>query len=286
MKNKTIKTLVLTGAFIFIVLILITQLPFGEIKISFLDVGQGDAIYIRTPDDYQILIDGGPSMDILEELGPVMPLYSRNIDILILTHPHSDHVNGLVEILKRFSVGKVFLVGTPSKNSYYKKFLELIKTKNIPVFFVTAKDDMKIGSHLYMDIIWPHENETGRHYVNLNNASLSLRLLFQDQSIVLTGDAETEQEQEIMESGQNVKGGIFKAGHHGSRTASSDNFLDNVNPETVIIQCGKDNSFSHPHKESLMRFIKRGIEIRRNDLEGRVEFVYNLLSINFGTQFF
>lgn len=273
MKKHALIILLIT---ILVVCRLICDLPHNRFVVSFLDVGQGDAIYIRTPDDYQILIDGGPSVKILRELGEVMPLYNKNIDLLFLTHPHADHVNGLVYVLKKYNVKRIFIVGTPAKNAYYDEFLSTAGHLEIPVYFASAKEDMKVGKYLYIDIIWPFEKMAGVAFKNLNNASLSLRVLFKDQSIVLTGDAEVEQEEEMIESEENVRGNILKAGHHGSKTASSVNFLDAVTPETVVIQSGSGNSFGHPHKEILSRLVERRIEIRRNDMEGRIDFIFSL----------
>lgn len=262
-------------AIIIIDLFLISDFTFGEFKVSFLDIGQGDSIYIRTPDDYNILIDGGPSMSVLEEISETIPIYSKDIDVLFLTHPHSDHVNGLVEVLNRYRVKKVMIVGTPSRNPYYKEFLKIIRDQNIPLYFPVSKEDIKVGRFLFLDIIWPDKKLAGVEFENLNNASLSMRVLFKNHSVVLTGDAEEEQEKEMAASGNNLKGDFLKAGHHGSRTASTEAFLDEVDPETVIIQCGKENSFGHPHKETLLKLLNRGIETRRNDIEGRVEFTFS-----------
>jgi competence protein ComEC len=222
-----------------------------------------------------MLIDGGPSMKILEKLENVMPLYSKTIDIVLLTHPHSDHVNGLVEILKRYNVGYVLIVGTPSKNPYYQKFLKLIKEKNIKLIFADAKHDIKLGASVFVDILWPIDKKIGVNFKNLNNASLAVKILYKNHAIMLTGDAEVEEESEIVASGFDLSADILKAGHHGSRTASTNMFLDKVNPQEVVIQCGQGNKFGHPHKETLIKFFDRGINVKRNDLEGRVDFIFN-----------
>jgi len=255
-------SLILIGGF------LVADLPGLKLRVSFLDVGQGDSIFVRTPDDYFILIDGGPSMSVLEKITDVMPRYNRTIDLVVLTHPHADHVNGLVEVLKRYDVRRLMIVGTPSWNQYYKKLLEL----DAPLVYASADQDYKIGSYLVMDIIWPESSMIGKEFENLNNASVTMRLVSNGSTFMLTGDAEIEEEHEIIESGFNLIADIFKAGHHGSRTASSDEFLDKMEPSVVVIQSGEDNSFGHPHKEALENFMERGIEVRRNDIEGRVDF--------------
>ncbi len=259
-----------------VAVILILNLPENELRISFLNIGQGDSIYIRTPDDYSIIIDGGPSSKILEELSEVMPLYNRTVDLILITHPHADHVNGLVEVIKRYDVKGIMIVGTPSYNYFYQKILELIKEKNIPLYFAKADNDFLIGKFVELDVLWPIEFKVGVPYENLNNASLAVKINYGDHSILLSGDAEIEEEQELIKSGFDLSADILKVGHHGSRTASSINFLDKVNPKTAVIQSGIDNSFGHPHKETLRKLIKRGIEIRRNDLEGRIDFKLSL----------
>ena len=253
------------------VCICVSDLPEREVQVSFLDVGQGDSIFVRTPDDYFILIDGGPSVSVLEELAEVMPRYNRTIDLILLTHPHADHVNGLVEVVKRFEVKGVLLVGTPSSNPFYAELLRLCKDLNIPVYFGESGRDLKVGSYLYIDVIWPFRSMAGAEFENLNNASLAVRLITPNKVFMLTGDAEEEQEGKILESGFDLSTDIFKAGHHGSKTASSDEFLDAIDPHTVVIQSGAGNSFGHPHVEVLERLLKRALQVRRNDLEGRVK---------------
>jgi beta-lactamase superfamily II metal-dependent hydrolase len=270
--NKLITGLI---AALIIGIILVNELPVN-FRVSFFDVGQGDAIYFRTPDDYTVLIDGGPSFAVLDELGEVLPLYDRTIDLLILSHPHADHVNGFVEVVKRYDVKQILLVGTPSSNAYYQEFLKLIDGNDIAVMFADARHDIRVGNYVFVDILWPENNLAGKDFENLNNASLAVKISFYDHEILLTGDAEIEEEEEILDSGFDIQADIFKAGHHGSKTASSDSFLDKVKPEIIVIQSGEENSFGHPHKEILKKSFENGIKVRRNDLEGRVDFIFDL----------
>lgn len=264
----------ISGICLVLLAICILGLPGLNTRVSFLDIGQGDSIYIRTPDDYFILIDGGPSVSVLEQLADVIPRYNRRIDLVVLTHPHADHVNGLVEVVKRFDVGSVMIVGTPSGNTYYQEFLRLCDEWSIPLYYGQADRDIKVGSDLYLDIVWPSHSIAGVEFENLNNASLAMRVITPEKVIMLSGDAEIEEELEIINSGFDLSADIFKSGHHGSRTANSDNFLDEINPDTVVIQSGTGNSFGHPHKEALENFLERAIQVRRNDLEGRVNFIF------------
>jgi competence protein ComEC len=254
---------------------LISQLPFGNFQFFFLDIGQGDAMYMRTPDDYHIIIDSGPNGKIIEELAEVLPLYNRTIDLIAISHPHADHINGFVEVLKRYEVKKILLVGTPSYNPYYVKLLELAENFEIPFLIATADKDFKVGEYVYLDIVWPIEPMAGKEFENKNNASLSMRVITNNKTFLLTGDAEVEEEKEIIESGFDLTADIFKSGHHGSRTASTAEFLDAVNPETVVIQSGEGNDFGHPHKETLKKYLERGMKVSRNDLSGRIDFIFS-----------
>lgn len=268
------KPLIIIGVLVSLVLIggfLILNLPGARFQVSFLDVGQGDAIFIRTPDDYIALIDSGPSMNILEKLSEVMPRYSRTIDLIILTHPHADHINGFIEILERYEVKRMMLVGTPSNNPYYAKILTLVD--DVELIYARADRDIKLGSYVYLDVVWPGEWRIGEEAENKNNASIALRVIGPGLSFMLSGDAEVEEEEEMLSFGFDLSADIFKAGHHGSKTASSDEFLDAVGAGVVVIQSGKSNDFGHPHKEILEKLLKRGVEVRRNDMEGRVDFI-------------
>lgn len=259
-----------------LLIVCILGLPKRSVHVSFLDIGQGDSIFMRTPDDYFILVDGGPDVSVLEELADVVPRYNHRIDLILISHPHADHVNGLVEVIKRFDVGKIVFVGTPSGNPYYQEIFRLCNEWEIPVYFGKANRDIKVGSYLYLDIVWPSTSMAGIEFENLNNASLAVRAITPDKVVFLGGDAEIEEEQEMIDSGFDLSADILKAGHHGSKTASSRKFLDKVSPDTVVIQSGAGNSFGHPHKETLKKFLERGIKVRRNDLEGRVEFTLSL----------
>lgn len=274
--SRIVKIIVGLFVSLIIAIILIISLPKNGLMVSYLNIGQGDGIYIRTPDDYHILIDAGPTSKILEELGEIMPLYNRTIDLILISHPHADHLNGFVEIVKRYKVNRVLMVGTPSRNQFYQKLLNLFNEKEIPVHFAVSDNDIKLGKDVYMDVIWPMKIEAGSYYENVNNASLAVKITFGNDSFLFTGDAEIEQEEEMLDSGFDLVADILKAGHHGSKTASSEDFLDSVVPEKVVIQSGAGNSYGHPHKETLLKYFERNIEILRNDLQGRITLEFSL----------
>lgn len=254
--------------------VLLSELPDDKFHIYFLDVGQGDSIFIKTPDNHQILIDGGPGNTVIERLGEVMPYFDKSLDLVVLTHPHADHVDGLVEVLKRYKVENVLITGVADDYAGYTEFLGEIMDMKIPAHIAKADEDF-LFKNVMLDVVYPLKSIAGEGFENLNNSSIGIRVLYKNHSIMLSGDLEAGAEKEIVDSGENIKADIFKAGHHGSKTANSSPYLAKIKPSTVVIQCGKDNSFGHPHKEAMERFSEESVEkIFRNDLDGTVEFVY------------
>lgn len=252
----------------------IKEIPAHDLKIYFSDIGQGDSIFIKTPQSNQILIDGGPQQNILNELSEVMPFFDKSIDLVILTHPHDDHVQGLIEVIKRYDVGAVLHTGVSFDNPNYNEFLRLINEKNIPVLIASKDFDFSFGD-VYFDLVYPLKSIFGKTVKNINNASVAFRMTYKDFSVYLGGDGEKETEEEVLESGQFIKSVIYKASHHGSRTASSLDFLAKINPQISIIQCGVDNQFKHPHPETIRNLNRAGVKkIYRNDLDGRIEIIY------------
>ena len=253
------------------------ELPPERLRVSFLDVGQGDAILIQTPEGHNVLIDGGPGSKVLEELSDTLPFLHRKIDFMILTHPHSDHIEGLVEALKRYEVGAVLLTLVNYNNYYYEEFLKDLAEGDFEIFIAKASEDFRIGS-VYFDVLYPFEPIASRDIDNLNNSSIVLRIshLGTDgvwQSFLLSGDCEKECEEEILAEGFYLKSDVYKAGHHGSKTASSYDFVQAIYPDIAVVQCGEKNKFGHPHAETLRTFKRLDVEqVFRNDLDGRISF--------------
>ncbi|MEK7086141.1 MAG: ComEC/Rec2 family competence protein [Patescibacteria group bacterium] len=270
--RKIWTTVIIAGYVAFGMLFL--QIPDQKFHIYFLDIGQGDSILIKTPENHQILIDGGPGNTVIEELGEVLPFFDKSIDLVVLTHPHADHVDGLIEVLKRFNVNNVLITGVSYDSPDYKEFLNEIEKKNINVLVAESRTDFRFGNVLF-DIIYPKNSIAGKKFPNVNNSSITMRVLYKNKKILLTGDLESEAEQKLIQTGVNLKADIFKAGHHGSKTASSMDLLRKVNPTFTVIQSGAGNSFGHPHKETLENFKKIGVKkVFRNDLQGRIEFIF------------
>lgn len=246
------------------------QLPDEKLHLFFLDIGQGDSILIRTPENHKILIDGGPGNLVVRQLAEILPFFDKKIDLMILTHPHEDHVAGLVEVLKRFEVEHVLITAVNYENTAYDELLREIDLQGIDLLTAKSSEDFVLGS-VFLDVLYPFGDLTGRDFENVNNSSIVLKLYHEDLKVLMTGDLEVEGEEALIASGEDLEANILKAGHHGSRTASSADFLKKVGPEVVVIQCGKDNQFGHPHPETLRNLYRANVEsIRRTDEEGRV----------------
>ena len=220
----------------------------NTLHVHFFDVGQGDAIYIRTPANQDILVDGGPDSSVLAKLGQAMPFYDRKIELMILTHPHADHVDGLVDVLQRYEVEQVLYTGVEYKSATYDEWQKLITAKNISAKIAVAGQVIQLGS-AQLNILFPTQNFTGKTIKELNNSSVVGHLTYDASSVLLTGDAEKEVEKSLLEklpSGQ-LKSNIFKAGHHGSDTSNTKSFIQAVDPEIAVISVGEKNKYKHQH---------------------------------------
>ena len=237
------------------------------LKIVFLDVGQGDAIFVEAPNGNQILIDGGPNKAVLRELAKQMPFYDRTIDGIILTHPHLDHYAGLNEVMKKYKVSLEMDPGTKVKGAGFGEFENLIKLKNIKSLY--AKRGMKINldKDLRLDILLPVINDEN---LSEHDGMLVSRLVYKNNSFLLTGDMEDNLESFLLSFGDSIKSDVLKIGHHGSKTSTSEKFLGLVNPELAIISAGKNNKYGHPHQEVTERLSVFEIPILRTDEKGAI----------------
>lgn len=251
------------------------QSSYQKMQVHFLDVGQGDAIYIRTPDDVDVLIDGGPDKSVLAELGDVMPFWDREIDIMILTHPHADHVTGLVEVLRRFDVKRVYYTGVLHTTPDYIAWLNEIQKQKLDLQIVDHVFDVALGEYATLQFLYPQKSLVNERVSELNNSSIINRLVFNETSFLFTGDLEVEGEHELLESNSHLTSNVLKMGHHGSSSSSSEEFISAVGPEMGMIQCGLDNAFGHPHGRVLSRLSRMNVKVYRTDLEGRISLVSN-----------
>jgi len=241
----------------------------GEIIVSFLDVGQGDSILIRTV-DHAVLIDGGE-----HRARNVVLDYLRNagitrLDYVIATHPHSDHIGGLVTVLGRVDVGRVVMPDIMHNTVTFESFLEAIENNNIPVKFPVAGDRVQVGL-IDLTVISPTADFSG----SLNDASIVLRLNHGRTSFLFTGDAESAAELNMVNSGMVISSDVLNVGHHGSRTSTTQVFLDAVDPAVAVISLAANNRYGHPHREVMERLQYRGIQILRTDESGTIRMITN-----------
>lgn len=226
-----------------------------------LDVGQGDAIFIKAPGGRQMLVDGGPDNSVLRELGKVMPFYDRSIDVVVATHADQDHIGGLIEVLKRYKVDLFVRSNTTSTSAVYVELENLIKEKKIKEEIITAPERLILGSGAEFDILFPNQNTAGWE---TNDASVVGKLVYGKNSFLLTGDSPLAVEKYLVgKYGQFLDSDVLKVGHHGSKNSSSELYIGTVTPEYSIISAGADNKYGHPTPEViniLARFESKALE--------------------------
>jgi len=246
------------------------------LEVNFFDVGQGEAIFIETPQSHQILIDGGPDSTILEKLSKEMPFWDRSIDLIILTHPEADHLAGLIEVLKRYRVENILWTGVVRDTAEYREWLRLIKKERAKI--VLAKSGQTITTSpglVVMEVLYPFENLKGEILKNSNNTSIIAKLIFSKNYFLFTGDVYKSVERKLVDRGWDLDSDILKIAHHGSKTSSAEEFIKAISPETAIISVGKDNTYGHPHQEVLETLEKYGIKVLRTDLNGDIKIISN-----------
>lgn len=251
-----------------------------NLKVIFFDIGQGDAILIITPDREKILIDGGPDKSIIYKLDQYLPFYERKIDLMILTHPDPDHLTGLVEVLKRYQVNKVFYNGVDDENLVYKEFLKIIDEKGIKKEIVWFNKQIILNCcQIYF--LYPFENLAGKDLKNDNEGSLIFKFIFTQRKILFTGDATKNVEKNLINYKIDLKSDILKVAHHGSKDSTSQEFLGKVKPIYAVISVGKNNKFGHPNLRVLKNLEKIGAKILRTDKLGDIIFEINEISLNY-----
>ncbi len=236
-----------------------------------LDVGQGDALFVETSIGTQILIDSGRDKTVLRELNKVMPFWDRSIDILIITNPDLDHIGGFLDVLDKYEVKYIFEPGTYNDSSIYKNIENKIKEKNVKRLLGKYPLKLDIGDETYLEFLFPDRDVSTW---DNNDGSMVAMLKYGVNKIMLTGDATIETEKIILEkySQEYLQSYILKAGHHGSNTSTSREFLNVLKPKYALISSGKGNKYGHPHKEVLENLKDFNVEILRTDLLGTIVF--------------
>lgn len=242
----------------------------GELTVAFLDIGQGDAIFIETPDGVQVLIDGGPDGAVLRALGEVMSVGDRTIDVVVGTHPDKDHVAGLVDVLNRFEAGHIIRTENVNDTAVSEAFDVAIESEGVPVTMARAGQVWQLGVSATLTILSPGSNPSDWES---NAASIVAILRYGEIEFVLTGDAPSGIESYLVDQyGATLSAEVLKLGHHGSRTSSSEEFLAAVSPQYAVVSAGRDNSYGHPHKEVVERVRAIGAQLVSTAEAGTVVF--------------
>ena len=245
----------------------------GLLCVHYIDVGQGDSIFIEMPNDETMLIDAGVSSfeETIENY--IKKLGYDSITYLIATHPHADHIGGMAHIVNSFDIGSVYMPGAATDTRTFENLLETIQEKGLKI--KTAKAGISIidSRDLSVQFVAPAED-----FDDLNNASAVIMLKYKDNSFLFTGDAEAEAEKTIS---SDVNADVLKVGHHGSDTSTSDEFLARVSPKYAVISCGEGNSYGHPHSETLKKLDKAGVLVLRTDINGNITFTSDGTEIDF-----
>ncbi len=240
----------------------------NELTVVMLNIGQGDAIYMRTPNGMDILIDGGPDRSILYELGAAMPAFDRQIELVIATHPDSDHIAGLMEATDRYGIAQLITNGRGKDTHVAQQFFEWIEEWHIPHMSVHRGDRLDIEPGIWIEFLHP----TTETHEDTNDDSIVAILHHGEVDLLFTGDAASVIEEELITaySTEALDVEMLKVGHHGSKFSTSSEWLRITTPDIALISAGKQNAYHHPHPSVQYRLRAAGAEILRTDQHGRV----------------
>ncbi|MDQ5927978.1 MAG: competence protein ComEC [Patescibacteria group bacterium] len=246
------------------------DMPDKKLTVAFLDIGQGDSIFIQSPTGRQVLIDGGIDRDVLAELALVMPFFDRSIDVVIATHPDKDHIGGLPYVFEQYDIDVVLDPGLEADTEGYDFYADMRAQEKDVVYHEARRGQViDLGGGAYLRILYPDKDMDG---AETNSASIATQLIYGETEVMLTGDAPDETENYLVSIDSHLTSDILKAGHHGSKTSTSQVFLDAVDPDYTIISAGKDNSYGHPHQEVVARLVAASTTILTTFEEGTIVF--------------
>lgn len=245
----------------------VSERPPGVLTVSFLNVGQGDATLITAPNGNQVLIDGGRDRSVLAALGRELSFFDREIEVIIATHPDSDHIGGLPDVLDRFEIDHVLVSGNESGEVVQDIFHE--RAEHVQI--VRAGTVINLGDGAYVRILFPDRDVVDS---NPNDASIIVQVMYGKTAFIATGDAGKSVEEYIsFVYAETLRSDVLKVGHHGSKTSTSDMFVGLVNPDVGVVSAGCDNRYGHPHGETLDTLARFNVTVLTTCEEGTVTFV-------------
>ena len=235
----------------------------SDVSVHFLDIGQGDSIFVELPNGECMLIDAG-----VANKGEFIKSYIsesgyNKIDYLVATHPHADHIGSMAYIVSNMDIGQVYMPNVSTTTKTYEKLLESIQQKGLKIKSAKAGMNIVEESDLRVDILAPVKIDEDE----LNNCSIIIKITYGYDSYLFIGDAEKE---ELDTVSSDMSADVLKVGHHGSRTSTTEKFLEQVNPKYAVISCGEDNDYGHPHKETIDLLKMLDVEYYRTDIEGTI----------------
>lgn len=284
------KYLLLITGFLFLLNILAWQEVFDlnvqkKLKVDFFDVGQGDSAFVELPEGHQILIDGGPDSSLLNKIAQVMPFWDKTIDVVILSHPESDHMQGLLNLLKVYKADYILWTGvvknTPDFNIWIK-LLDEQKNKGAKILIANSDQKIKVGN-LIINTLYPFDSLDGQKIKNTSNDTcIVVKLIYGKNSFLFTGDiASSNAEKGLVFYSVDLESDVLKVAHHGSKYSTSDQFLSAVTPQFAVISVGSKNTYGHPTPEVLQRLVKSDIKVLRTDVDGDIHFMSDGNNINY-----
>lgn len=235
----------------------------NTLSVHYLDVGQGDSIFIELPGGSSMLIDAGVSRLGKSIKGYINSLGYNKIDYLVATHPHADHIGSMAYIVDNMNIGEIYMPKVSTNTKTFERLLESISSKGLKIKTASAGVNIIDDEQIVADIVAPVKIDDDE----LNNCSAVIKIQFENTSFLFTGDAEKEELEDIT---ADISADVLKVGHHGSRTSTGKKFLAMVNPEIAVISLGKDNDYGHPHKNTIKCLNKINAEIYRTDKDGTI----------------
>lgn len=249
----------------------------GKLYVRIFDIGQGDAILIRTPSGDDILIDGGPDDRIVEKLGDALPPNDRDIELMVVTHPHADHMVGLVEVLRRYEVRRIWTSGAANNTASFRALENAIQAEGAAVEVARTGTRLMFGSTT-IDVVYPSEGTTLPD--DPNDQSVVFMLTDGAVRLLFTGDATERVEKELLARASSTLRAVFlKVAHHGSRYSTSREFLEAVSPALAAISVGEKNTYGHPSYRTLRRLREAGVAVYRTDESGDLSFTVDGTSV-------
>ena len=243
-----------------------------KLRVSFLDIGQGDSILIQTPGGHDMLIDGGGDLRVLEKIAKELSYFDHHLDVMVATHPDADHITGLVSVLRKYDISHIVISPIDGHTGVFDELQKSISDEHAEVHVGKKGDEIIFGDGVVAHILYPGAIFHGDKK-DTNSASVSLVITYGSESILLTGDLPSTHEGELLGEALPHNVTIYKAGHHGSKFSSGEQLLSYIKPEYAVISAGKDNKYGHPNPEALARLAVYSQEIISTIDRGTISFL-------------